>query len=43
LHTGGLVARADPVVQRLEGNLSLRQLPFQPLVSIQTELRGYGK
>ena len=43
LYAAGRVARADAVVQGLERHLPLRELPFQPLVPIQTEFRGIGE
>jgi hypothetical protein len=39
LHPTGIIARPDPVIQRLEGDPAVGQLALQPLVSIQTELR----
>src|SRR5207247_8273832 len=36
LDTGGIVGRADAIVQRLITDPAPRQLPFQPLVSVET-------
>jgi hypothetical protein len=42
LHPARRTGGPDAVVQRLERNVPLRQLPFQPLVPIETELCRIG-
>ena len=43
LHARGVGARPDAVVERFVGNAALGELPFEPLVPVQTDLHGIGK
>ena len=43
LHARGVVAGPDAVVERVVGDAALRELAFEPLVPVQTELHGVGK
>src|SRR5436190_2270546 len=43
LHATGIRAGSNAVVEWLVGDPSLRELPFEPFVAIETELRRVGK
>ncbi len=43
LHAGGILAGSNAVIERLVGDVPLRELPFEPFVAIETELRRVGK
>src|SRR3990172_10943333 len=43
LHAGGILGGADAIVQRFIGDAAPRQLPFQPLVPVETDLRRVRK